>query len=444
MMSLSDEVQKFIDKNHLFSKNDKLLCAVSGGMDSMVLTDMLVQLNFQVHVGHVNYRLRGVDSDQDESFVRQYCKNNDLPFYSLIIDDETLNDMQKGNLQAKARKVRYDWLEKIRGEQKLDLIITAHHRDDVIETFFLNAIRGSGLTGLSSLKSSYKNIRRPLINNSRDEILQYSQLNNITYRVDRSNSDNKYDRNFLRNQIIPVLKKRWPFVHNKLARTIQNLRHDSTLLEFYNSKMRDDWLHAEGDQTILKPLDEFMEQEESILLGYHILKEHGFSYDQAIRIFEKKHESGRIFYSDKNIVCIDRNRLILRKSEVLPDVEIIMDQPGNFEVPGGILQISKSDEPIHSDNPNNIYIDSDKVQWPIQLRNWKPGDRIRPLGMNGQSKKVSDILIDNKLSLFEKGKQLIICDSTDEIIWVIGLKISDSVRYEGKSTSFLKLEWVKL
>ncbi len=440
-MSLSSVVRKFIEKEELFLESAALLCAVSGGRDSMVMLDILRTLGYQVEVAHINYMLRGDDSMEDEAFVTRYCRLHKLTLHTRRLSKEETKRLEEGNLQEKARDIRYDWFDDLLPITTCDVVCIAHHKGDVAETFLLHALRGAGSNGLKSIQHSSGYIRRPLLYTHPKDIKGYASDHEVLFRDDLSNFTNKYDRNYIRNTTISSLQERWPSAIDKLTDASANISNDLNLLNFLIHQEKPKWIAQSTIETKLGPLAQLRSHEQGQVLGYHMIKNFGFNYKVVKQILSPTTTQGAIFNSEDHIACLHNDYLLIRKRSERSDGIIIISSIEETHLSTGTLLISKVNTQVDGKTDKTEFIKSDSVKWPLKIRTWQEGDKIKPLGMDGKSKKVSDILIDQKVSYFEKEEQLVLLDNTDEIIWLIGRKLSETFRYNTQTQEYLKLEY---
>ncbi len=391
--------------NWSWLKNKKLFLACSGGVDSMVLLHLLVKAEFQVSVLHVNYHLRGEDSNNDAQFVKSTCEKLNLPFYLKSVETKQILQEKGGNLQDVARKIRYDWFHEITDQDADNFILLAHHNDDQVETFFQHIARKSGILGLAGMLENHNQIVRPLLNSSKEEILEFAKSHDILWREDRSNVKNDYTRNKLRNILLPEVINQIPTLKDSVLTLVKAFQDTQQDLELevkpivFSILETKKWSHDNFDQ-----LSEFEQVEVLRSLG---IRQTAISELQKLR---KSQKGKKIqidefdMYQDSDCFMILKPELIIAKKEVWKvcqrKVEFL---PNQF-------------------NLNEIYLDLSKIKGELRIRKWQVGDRMKPIGMNG-SKLISDILTEAKLSSIEKENSLVLVDD-EKIIWCVGLKIS--------------------
>jgi tRNA(Ile)-lysidine synthase len=418
-------------KNHLREENlipegSTVLLAVSGGVDSMVLCELFREAGVSFGIGHCNFKLRGKDSEADKLFVKEYAKRMNIPCYTQDFDTKKISAAQRTGIQETARELRYEWLEKTRKTGNFNLIATAHHRDDSIETLLFNLIRGTGIAGLHGILPKQGVLIRPLLFAGKKEILFHAKSMKIKFREDKSNASGKYARNAIRQNLIPVLKKLNPAFDTSIAQTIQNIRQAETI---YNLAVKEAWErnHAVvGEQIhILKrevgPSAKAQDGKRDVLFPF--LSPFGFNASQVKNIRDVMDgPPGKKFISGSHILTVDRDVLILspiQKKEGTSGA-MIYDTEGGIQVPVELsFRIKEKGAMLKS--PQHAYLDHSRLNFPLMVRRWKNGDVIYPMGMTGK-KKVSDILTDNKISRPDKEKIFVLV-SGNEIAWIIGMRV---------------------
>tara|TARA_B110000263_G_scaffold234908_1_gene232941 strand:+ start:3997 stop:5307 length:1311 start_codon:yes stop_codon:yes gene_type:complete len=420
---------KYITENSLFDKKSKILLALSGGIDSICLADLLVTLNYDVEFAHCNFQLRGIESNQDQHFVKSLSMKYEVPYHTIDFDTKKYALQHKVSHQMAARDQRYVWFEKIRSEISADFIAIAHNSDDNIETFFINIIRGSGIKGLLGIKNKINFIVRPLMFSSRDEIIKYVTNNDLNYREDSSNSSDKYLRNKIRHNLMPLLKEMNPSIGKSISKELSILNNINSVYKETIHKNLNKIIINEDDRIIiskvkllsLSPLDVYV---------YEIFSPYGFSDLRNISNTITK-GSGKQFFSPTHKLLFDREYIFLSKIIEKETIETSIDSSViSIEIPIKMC-FCVTHEVDYNDNINNAYLDFEKLQFPLTIRAWKKGDKFIPLGMSCY-KKLSDFFIDIKLSLLDKEKVYLLCSGKD-IIWVIGYRIDDRYKVTSKT-----------
>lgn len=379
------------------SKSPLWLVALSGGADSVALSLMMKQAGIDVRALHCNFHLRGEESDRDEHFVRDFCQQNHIPLDVIHFDTSAEAQEHKESIEMAARRLRYTWFAQRAQELHAAGICVAHHMDDQAETILLNLVRGTGAKGLQGMQADRMigNLRivRPLLNITRQEILEFLKYNNQSYVTDSTNLEHQALRNRIRLEVIPLLRELNPNITQTLVRMADNLRHD---------------LDSDPESQYFQRLQPL-----------------GFSRSQIMDIAAHidRDNSGKVWTSDTHTATVKDSKLIIAANtsyNTLPELCI-------QEVSDAIFQ------------KGIAYIDADTVQQPLTLRRMQAGDRFRPYGMHSGSKLVSDYLTDRKVNILEKQRQVVVTDSTGAIVWVAPREIDDRYRITTKTTHILKL-----
>ena len=420
--------QHHIEQNFTQLKDKKLLLAVSGGIDSMVLLDLFYKLRFDICVVHCNFQLRGKESDGDEMLVREICQDRYIPYFIESFDTTEFAKENKLSIQLAARKLRYDWFQEIIS-LGFDYVLTAHHLDDNVETFLINFTRGTGLEGLTGIPVQNGNIIRPLLPFSREEIENYAKEYNIQWREDSSNASDKYFRNKLRHDIVPILKELNTGFLDSFQNTLHHLQQAESLVNDA-SKLVYEKVVVEKENLLEIHLNPLLQFENYKAYLYQWLKEYGFSaWNDIYDLVEA--QSGKQVFSETHILLKDREKLILseRKSTDKSEVFIIESIESKVNIPLK-LRFCKAVNIFETDS-NCIFVDENKLKFPLTIRKWQEGDYFYPSGMNGK-KKLSKYFKDEKYSLLDKENQWLLC-SEDQIVWVIGKRADN--RFTSKETT---------
>ena len=405
---LKYDVQRFIEEKDLFNLQDKILVALSGGADSVALLRVLLSLGYTCECAHCNFHLRGLESDRDESFVRQLCEEHSIPLHVTHFDTSAYAKEHHLSIEMAARELRYKWFEHIRKEIEASVIAVAHHRDDSVETFLLNLMRGAGINGLKGIPVKNGYIVRPLLSASRDVILDYLQAINQGYVTDSTNLEDEYMRNKIRLNILPLMKEVNPSVMETIQETTFRL---SEVANIYQKDRMEAITHK---VTFLSPellrisLIDVLEDVAPISLLHEVLSPKGFNASQIRDIYRSlsSSQSGKRFFSTEWQVLRDREYLWIQKKDSSPLIpELIIEE------------IERTPSFVIPRDKHIACLDADKLNHPLTIRKWERGDKFIPLGMNGK-KKVSDYLTDKKFSLFQKENQYVVC-SGEDIVWLV-------------------------
>jgi tRNA(Ile)-lysidine synthase len=423
--------KKYIRQNELFDPKQSVLMAVSGGMDSVLLCHLFQQSKFSFGVAHCNFKLRGKESDDDEKFVKQLAQNFGVSFYHETFDTSTYAKKNGISIQMAARDLRYNWFEEIRKTHHYNFIAVAHHKDDEVETFFINLLRGTGIAGLHGIAPKTNQIIRPLLFTTRTEIEKYIKAHHIKYREDSSNSSDKYLRNKIRHQIIPLLKEINPQAGQTIGKDIRRIKETEQIVKTYIDGLANVLFKIKNNQKYIS-ISEIKKLNPVHNILFELLKPFGFSGDIVEQIIRSLNGiSGKQFYSETHRITKDRNQLII---EDLAEIEktiapvLISEKVRSIRKPVS-MSFKKADSKIDLKKFQKsaiACIDYDKLKFPLLIRKWKNGDYFYPLGMK-QKKKLSDFLIDKKIPRSEKEKILVLC-SEDKIVWVIDQRLDHRFR----------------
>ncbi len=442
------QFSKHINTHFSFLQDKKLLIAISGGVDSVVLTQLLDQLKFTISLAHCNFRLRGKEADQDEIFVKSLAKQLEIPVFTKSFETEIIAKQEKLSIQLMARKLRYDWFDELIKKFKLDYILTAHHADDNLETFLINTIRGTGLDGLTGIPEKNEKTIRPLLPFSREQIENYAKENNIVWREDSTNTETKYLRNKIRYEVIPTLKELNPSLLTSFGQTIENLKGSRQIIDGAIIRVKKTIVipAKAGIQKIdIKKLKK-LENPKAYL--YELLKDYGFTeWNNVTNLLEA--QAGKQVVSKTHRLVKDRGFLLLTKfnsGKIEQNTYVINDNDTIFENAEVKLKlrnqnISNSILSRNFGTQPSILIDKDKLKFPLTVRKWKNGDYFYPLGMQGK-KKLSKFFKDEKMSLLQKEKIWLLC-SENQIVWVIGKRLDDRYKITDTTTNILKIEITK-
>lgn len=435
----------FAQQHSILRKGDQVLVAVSGGLDSVTLLHFLTQLPVRLGVAHCNFGLRGDQSDADEQLVKELAQQYNLPFYHTSFDTATYANKHGISTQMAARDLRYDWLNKIRKENGFHFVAVAHHKNDNAETLLLNLVKGTGLAGLHGMAAKNGHIIRPLLNISREQISEYAESNKLVWREDASNASNKYQRNSIRNEVIPLLEKINPKLIETLGEEISRFRDTEDIylkgLDHYRSKLLDK--RKDGIYIPIKKLSLYPAKR-TIL--FELLREYGFNAADVNDILSSMlGAEAKQFISVTHRVVKDRNFLIICDQEPYDLAPVVIDKLskptklGNAQLKYHV-QIAKG---YHIQDKSYVAaIDMDKLDLPLVLRQWKQGDYFYPLGLN-KKKKVSRFLMDNKVSQLERERTLVLT-SGDHIVWVVGQRTDHRFRITDTTQNVLEIKYKDL
>jgi tRNA(Ile)-lysidine synthase len=431
--------QNHIDKHLPFLVGKRIVIAISGGIDSVVLAHLSKALNFNFALAHCNFNLRGEESNADEDFVLELAEELDVEVFIQNFDTQAYAEEHKRSIQMAARELRYDWFKDLAEQLQFDYILTAHHADDNLETFLINFTRGTGLNGLTGIPMLNDNIARPLLPFSRETIEVYAKQNHITWREDGSNSSRKYLRNKLRHEVVPILKEINPNLLDSFQNTLENLNDTADIVEKSLNAVSKRAITTIDKYGISYKISEFKKVNNPKAYLFEMFKAYGFTeWNDIVDLLDA--QSGKQVLSHTHRLIKHREHLILTelKRETQKSIEISKAdlQNGNLATPIGTL-IFEMVEGIENTSKNTIYIDSDKLVFPLELRLWKEGDFFQPSGMTGK-KKISKYLKDEKLSLIEKENTWLLT-SDDKVVWVVGKRADDRFKRVETTRQILRI-----
>jgi len=437
---LLKKLHNHISEKFPFLKEKKLLIACSGGIDSVVLTRLLKELEFDISLAHCNFSLRGKESDGDEKFVIKLADKLSVPIFTKTFQTKKYASENKISTQMAARDLRYDWFDGLLQKHSFDYLLTAHHLGDDLETFFINLSRGTGLRGLTGIPNINEKIVRPFLNFSREEILQIAKEKNIKWREDSSNASTDYLRNKLRLEVLPSYIQLNEKVIQNFKKTQNHLNESLLLVEDYMLLINNLILNKTTDGFEID-INQLQELPNTRALLYELLSPYGFSaWDDVLDLL--KAQSGKKIFSSTHQLLKNRNSLLL--SEITSKdslVSVFISKEMDKIINPITLQFKKVLE-ISETNKNILFIDFQKIKFPLELRKWKEGDYFYPFGMKGK-KKLSKFFKDEKLSLVAKEKIWVLC-SENKIVWVVGMRPSELFKIDNITTEILKITYTKI
>jgi tRNA(Ile)-lysidine synthase len=466
-MDLLQSFKDFTAKEHLFSSKDKLLLAVSGGVDSVVLCELCHQAGLDFIIAHCNFQLRGEESERDEVFVRQLAKKYDRELLVRRVDTQTYASANKLSIQVAARELRYNWFREITGRsgdpdssaipvsghQAPQWILTAHHLDDNIETLLMNFFKGTGISGLRGILPRQDNIIRPLLFATKENLSDFAREFQLSWVEDSSNVSDKYTRNYFRHQVIPLVQQLYPGAVHNLADNIARFREIEMLYRQSVEQHKKKLLEYKGSEIHI-PVLKLKKSAPLPTLVYEIIVDFGFSSQQVegvINLLDS--ESGKYIQSATHRILKNRGWLIITAHPSVLSETILIESPEDrILYANGELRLELLDQPAMdhsvgtaqssalriSSDPLLAQLDAGAIQFPLLLRKWRQGDYFYPLGLK-KKKKLGRFFIDNKLSLAAKEKMWVI-EMNKKIIWVVGLRIDDRVRITPQTRQVLKIE----
>lgn len=427
--------------------NKKLLLAISGGIDSMVLLDLLSRMDSDLHLAHCNFKLRGKDADTDEAFVRSEAKKYHKTLYVNQFDTKAYATKHKCSIQMAARELRYDWFKDLLKEKNYDYLLTAHHTDDNLETFFINLSRGTGIDGLCGIPEKSNHILRPLLPFSKEDIQAYAAEHNLSWREDLSNEDSKYLRNRIRKDLVPLLKEINPSFLESFASTLDHLKETNQIVGDAMAVVRDKVIEKKGltDPSVIHfKVKDLVEFSNNTAYLYQLFYPFGFHQWDDIKSLLVS-QSGKHIVSKTHRLLKHREYLLL--SEINPnkfdvDPKGIHEMDTLVDLHGSTLKMetlklgeSEFNKPYDNELCTASF-DKDLLTYPLSVRKWEKGDYFYPIGMTGK-KKLSKFFKDQKYSLLDKENIWLLCSGTD-IIWIIGKRMDNRYKISDKTKTILK------
>jgi tRNA(Ile)-lysidine synthase len=464
-MNLLEKFKEYIKEQHLFNSKDKLLLAVSGGVDSVVLCELCKQAGYDFSIAHCNFQLRGEESQRDEQFARSLGEKYGVEVLVKRFDTKKHVEERKIGVQEAARHLRYFWFMEILadkmgikpgwhttiypGKPKVYLV-TAHHANDSVETLLMNFFKGTGIKGLQGILPKHQgladlaspfpfiNLIRPLLFAKKEELTIFATQNNLPFVEDSSNESNKYTRNYFRNELIPGLKKVFPQVEDNLIDNLERFKEIDILYQQSIQLHKKKLLEIKGNEIHI-PVLKLLQTVPLKTVLYEIIKDHGFTAHQTGEIiYLLKAETGKYIESSSHRIFKNRKWLII--SPVLTtDAKniLIEEEDSTITFENGELRIERTSTFNLQPSTSIAQLDAAEIKFPLLLRKWKQGDYFYPLGMQ-KKKKLSRFFIDQKLSLTQKENVWVI-ESDKKILWVVGIRIDDRFKITDKTKVILQL-----
>ena len=436
-----EQFRKYIASNHLINKGDRILVALSGGVDSMGLAELLRREGYDITFAHCNFHLRGKESDGDEQFVREYAERVGVKLFVKQFDTLQFVENNKVSVEMAARELRYTWFDELVNSD-FDKLALAHHADDQIETFFINLLRGSGIKGLKAMQPRNGMYIRPLLWASREEIKKFAIENGIQWREDSTNSDTVYLRNKIRHDLMPVFDSIKPESREKILESVNNLASENQLYrELLQEKISqietvNGVLHSVNKRHFDRPQGvEKSSANIKLQLLFEWIRSFGFSYSQCESIFAALDgDPGKEFYSNDYQLVVEKETI-----EIFPKA---INALNAFNA----LKVEKFEKTpnfsLQTSNSNIAQLDYDTLKLPLKTRFWQQGDRFHPLGMHG-TKLVSDFFNDNNFTTFQKKTTPILVDANDQIVWIVGHRIDDRFKITEKTKTIYEIKCEK-
>jgi tRNA(Ile)-lysidine synthase len=435
------KIAAFIDKNNLLQRNRAVIVALSGGVDSVTLLDVLQKLEYECVAAHCNFQLRGAESERDEQFVRELCHKKNITLFVRQFETRQFARAKNISIEMAARELRYRWFEHLLVQINAQAIAVAHHSDDNVETFLLNIIRGTGLKGLCGISAKNGNVVRPLLNVNRADIEDYIKVNHLDFVTDSTNLKNNFKRNKIRNELLPLLRTINPSVQNTILEEINIFKGIYKTYENAVENIKNQILEFENN-TVKIHINKLLEQKNATNILFETVKNYGFNFTQTENIIAALNStSGKMFYNKNHKLIIDREFIFIKENELnTVKNNYFIDSDCNEIINPIHLKLkkyTKKNDFILIKNRNTIQIDYNKITFPLELRKWKNSDWFYPFGMK-MRKKLSDFFINNKLSILDKSDiWLLTCG--EQIVWIVGLRVDNRFRIVEKTKKILEI-----
>ena len=438
------KIEQFIEQKELMNNSQLYLVALSGGADSVALLLALKKLGYNIEAAHCNFHLRGEESDRDEDFCKNLCRELDIKLHLAHFDTQTNASLHGISIEMAARNLRYNYFESLLKDINASAVCVAHHKDDSAETLLLNLIRGTGIEGLTGIKSKNNRIVRPFLCVRRNEIINYLEQQNQSFVTDSSNLVNDVQRNKIRLDVMPLLQTINPLVVEHLNQTGEYVEEATAILNTTLEQMYNRVVLLKTEKQTIVDIERLEKEQSSSYLLWYILKKYGFNGAQIKQISCGLRTSvGRVWEAATHALTINDNKIIVEPLFTCDTKEYRLLEEGLYHL-NSKLSIEIKKEPYSIDNgfskdPKDIWIDADKVELPLSVRLIKEGDRMIPLGMKG-SKLISDMLTDTKVSYFDRQRQYVLLNNDLQIIWLLGRRIDDRYKITSSTKTVLKIK----
>ena len=438
------KIEQFIEQKELMNNSQLYLVALSGGADSVALLLALKKLGYNIEAAHCNFHLRGEESDRDEDFCKNLCCELDIKLHLAHFDTQTNASLHGISIEMAARNLRYNYFKALLKDINASAVCVAHHKDDSAETLLLNLIRGTGIEGLTGIKSKNNRIVRPFLCVRRNEIINYLEQQNQSFVIDSSNLVNDVQRNKIRLDVMPLLQTINPLVVEHLNQTGEYIEEAASILNTALEQMQNRVVLLKTEEQTIIDIERLEKEQSSSYLLWYILKNYGFNAAQIKQIScGLKTSVGRVWESTTHALTINNNKIIVEPLFTCDSKEYRLIEEGLYHL-SSKLSIEIKKEPYSIDNgfskdPKDIWIDADKVVFPLSVRLIKEGDRMIPLGMKG-SKLISDMLTDTKVSYFDRQRQYVLLNNDQQIIWLLGRRIDDRYKITSSTKTVLKIK----
>ncbi len=440
--TMRERFKRFNSEKKLIGVDERILLAVSGGIDSMVMADLLIREGSDCGVAHCNFGLRGKESDADEKFVKEYAASAGIPFHSKRFETEKYAIENGLSIQMAARELRYSWFEEVMERHSYQKTAVGHNMNDNAETMLINLVRGSGIRGLSGMSPANGRIIRPILLFTRDEISDYCRTHAIKYREDRSNSEVKYTRNKIRHKVIPVLREINPALLDTLVNTGEIMKGSLQIIEEACSEIKKSCIQGSGS-IFIADIKELRKYSTNQAIIYELFRDFGIKGRETRDVIDLiDGTTGSILLTPEYRLVKNRDQLLITPlKDSLNHWECKIQTPGDLLNSGFFREavvVTDTEAYAIPHHKSSASLDFDKVVFPVTLRSWSSGDYFYPFGMRGR-KKISDFFTDMKYSLPEKEKSVIM-ESDGKIVWLVGQRIDNRFRVTDKTRRILYLE----
>ncbi|WP_347159788.1 tRNA lysidine(34) synthetase TilS [Pontibacter chitinilyticus] len=434
------KVLGFIQAQQLCSPQSRILAAVSGGIDSVVLCEVLHQLKYDFAIAHCNFGLRAEEAEADQVFVKKLAKKYEVPFFTENFNTVAFAQQEKLSIQMAARTLRYQWFEQVRRQEGYDYIATAHHSNDTTETILLHLTKGTGIAGLHGIPPQNGAIIRPMLAVTKDDIYDFVTAQRLIWREDSSNETTKYQRNKIRHEVIPVLKEINPNLEKTMQHTAERVSHAEAIVAGYIENLRSQSI-TETAEAVYVSLEPLRQAKGLPVVLHELLRPYNFSYSVVLELVEALEGiSGKEFLSPTHTLVKDRDQLVLTPRDLSSFGSILINE-GDTKAEAGTVHFTiryeAADTYKLNTKPYVAALDADQLRFPLKVRAWQEGDWFVPLGMNGK-KKISDFLIDRKVPANLKS-QILVLVSNQSIAWVVGQRPDNRFKVTEKTTRVVEI-----
>lgn len=437
------QFHNYINEHNLWQPEDRLLVAVSGGIDSVVLCHLLYCSDIEFAIAHCNFGLRGEDSELDEIFVRQLAAKYNVEIFVKKFDTQAYAQERQHSIQMAARALRYEWFQELIENHGFQYLVTAHHLNDSLETVLLNIAKGTGIAGVRGILPKKNNVVRPLLFASKKNLQDYAASQQLSWREDISNESTKYHRNLIRKEVVPILKQINPNLEATFVNTIERLSATEEILKLYISDVTNKYVVA-TDNLVIVDIREISNHPQFSLLLFELLNDYGFSWVDAQDIAKSKRNGAKHFFSPSHQIVKYAHQLRIFSLPEENDHQPEWIDLGDVGCSIGNTHIDifypAVEDISFSKNNLEVYFDIDQLHFPLQVRPWQNGDKFQPSGMNGL-KKISDYLIDEKIPL-DKKENISVMLSGDTIIWVVGMRAAHVARINKQTSNVIRLNCI--